>query len=134
MASSSAPVLAHGYSCVSCKKRKSRCNRQLPCSNCVQMSIECVPGTRASYPARRRPRKQAQRQSPAVETQTADPEEVEHAPAFGQKFAQNLWHGLGHEVGFIWAVMGIVNWESSSPESRLMGRPRAMMNHVPVTA
>jgi len=41
-------------SCQLCKKRKVRCDKEIPCSGCVRAGIECVPGTRASYRPRRR--------------------------------------------------------------------------------
>lgn len=47
-------------SCVTCRRRKVRCNKREPCSNCVKAGIECIfPGPG------RAPRKQ--RRSPDVE-------------------------------------------------------------------
>lgn len=38
-------------SCVTCRRRKVRCNRRHPCSNCVKAGIDCI------FPTRRAPRK-----------------------------------------------------------------------------
>ncbi|KAK1846338.1 hypothetical protein CCHR01_11004 [Colletotrichum chrysophilum] len=44
--------------CVTCQRRKIKCNRDLPCNNCIKSSTPCVPRTPA--PARgRRPYNQA---------------------------------------------------------------------------
>ncbi|CEJ56990.1 hypothetical protein PMG11_05700 [Penicillium brasilianum] len=42
------------YSCVVCHKRKVRCNREEPCSNCAKASVECI--YRPPAPPRRRKR------------------------------------------------------------------------------
>lgn len=109
---------AREYSCVSCKKRKTRCDRQSPCSKCLEMGIKCVPGVRAPYSRRKRS------QSDGRGTSTTLPRLGNGAqtaiPNFGQwvLFSQsdlssmlvrrrrriplnsdrNLWHGLSDEV------------------------------------
>ncbi|KAJ5377662.1 uncharacterized protein N7496_005071 [Penicillium cataractarum] len=42
------------YSCVVCHKRKVKCNREEPCSNCAKASVECI--YRPPAPPRRRKR------------------------------------------------------------------------------
>ncbi|KAH8809020.1 hypothetical protein F5884DRAFT_390978 [Xylogone sp. PMI_703] len=37
-----APPLTRGHSCLSCQKRKVRCNGQRPCSACIKSGRECV--------------------------------------------------------------------------------------------
>ncbi|QGA14545.1 hypothetical protein EYB26_002200 [Talaromyces marneffei] len=75
---------AREYSCVSCKKRKTRCDRQSPCSKCLELGTECVPGVRAPYSYRKRNRGRPDSlPRPANDTQTNTP-----------GFVQNLWHGL----------------------------------------
>lgn len=49
------PVPPLQHSCVICQRRKVKCNRQFPCSNCVKSRIECTPSIPA--PPRRRKRK-----------------------------------------------------------------------------
>jgi len=41
-------------SCQLCKRRKVRCDKEIPCWGCIRVGVECVPGTRASYRPRRR--------------------------------------------------------------------------------
>lgn len=42
------------YSCVLCKQRKVRCDKQNPCSSCVRNGVACVPGSRRPYKRRKR--------------------------------------------------------------------------------
>lgn len=42
------------FSCVVCHKRKVKCNREVPCSNCAKASVECI--YRPPPPPRRRKR------------------------------------------------------------------------------
>lgn len=37
-----APDTASSRSCVTCRRRKVRCNKRSPCSNCVKAGIDCV--------------------------------------------------------------------------------------------
>ncbi|KAJ5629161.1 hypothetical protein N7528_002818 [Penicillium herquei] len=48
---------ATARSCVTCRRRKVRCNKRSPCSNCVKASTECVfpPPGRAPRKSRRQP-------------------------------------------------------------------------------
>lgn len=41
--------------CVRCQKSKIKCDRTMPCSNCVKRNTQCVPGT-AIAPKQRRKR------------------------------------------------------------------------------
>ena len=41
-------------SCISCARRKVKCNRQVPCLNCIRSGVECVAGARANYRPRRK--------------------------------------------------------------------------------
>lgn len=34
--------ITRGHSCVSCQRRKVRCNGQKPCSSCTKTGVECV--------------------------------------------------------------------------------------------
>ncbi|KAJ5965306.1 hypothetical protein N7481_012020 [Penicillium waksmanii] len=47
-------ALSKSYSCVVCHKRKVKCDRQDPCSNCEKASVECI--YRPPPPPRRRKR------------------------------------------------------------------------------
>lgn len=47
-------ALSKLYSCVVCHKRKVKCDRQDPCSNCEKASVECI--YRPPPPPRRRKR------------------------------------------------------------------------------
>lgn len=44
--------VTRGHSCVSCQRRKVRCNGQKPCSTCIKTGLECV--TAAPSPLRQR--------------------------------------------------------------------------------
>ncbi|OJJ51716.1 hypothetical protein ASPZODRAFT_138786 [Penicilliopsis zonata CBS 506.65] len=46
---------AHSHSCTICQRRKVKCDRQEPCSNCARAGSECI--YRAPRPPRRRRRK-----------------------------------------------------------------------------
>lgn len=48
-----ATKLTRGHSCVSCQRRKVKCDKQKPCSNCTKTRIDCVQST----PLRRRRKK-----------------------------------------------------------------------------
>ncbi|KAJ5678830.1 hypothetical protein N7462_007074 [Penicillium macrosclerotiorum] len=51
------PDLASSRSCVTCRRRKVRCNKRSPCSNCTKASIECIfpPPGRAPRKSKRPP-------------------------------------------------------------------------------
>lgn len=51
-----APETASSRSCVTCRRRKVRCNKRSPCSNCLKAGIDCV-----FPPPGRAPRKSAKR-------------------------------------------------------------------------
>lgn len=36
------PELSSSRSCVTCRRRKVRCNKRSPCSNCVKGNVECI--------------------------------------------------------------------------------------------
>lgn len=36
------PDLSSSRSCVTCRRRKVRCNKRSPCSNCVKANIDCI--------------------------------------------------------------------------------------------
>ena len=40
--------------CVHCTRRKVKCDRKSPCSNCVKTGVQCVPATPAPRQRRRR--------------------------------------------------------------------------------
>ncbi|KAJ5157189.1 uncharacterized protein N7482_008289 [Penicillium canariense] len=56
-ASRPAPDIASSRSCVTCRRRKVRCNKRSPCSNCVKAGIDCVfpPPGRAPRRSKRPP-------------------------------------------------------------------------------
>ena|SRR3569833_128198 len=45
------------YSCVRCKERKIRCDRERPCRACARYGIDCVERSRAPYTSTRRRRR-----------------------------------------------------------------------------
>ncbi|KAJ5289450.1 uncharacterized protein N7443_009703, partial [Penicillium atrosanguineum] len=47
--------LQRALSCVSCQRRKIKCDRDLPCANCITSSIQCVPATVTQRRRRRLP-------------------------------------------------------------------------------
>ncbi|CAK7218404.1 hypothetical protein SCUCBS95973_003472 [Sporothrix curviconia] len=103
------------YSCLVCKQRKVRCNRQLPCSECVRTGVECVAVSRKPYAMRKRRRApedaaefpERPRALAASAPSTANPlreqQERERPEVRGSQsmqrsqamvFGQNLWAGL----------------------------------------
>jgi len=48
--------------CVRCQKRKIKCNRQFPCTNCNTSSVQCVPATLKPTPRTRRKRRFPERE------------------------------------------------------------------------
>lgn len=54
---STTPALsAAPYSCLACKQRKVRCDRQFPCAECIRMGVDCVAVSRKPYAPRKRRR------------------------------------------------------------------------------
>jgi hypothetical protein len=53
--SPSSPRPHKPLSCVSCARRKVKCDRQVPCVNCIKSGIDCIAGSRSNY----RPRQKA---------------------------------------------------------------------------
>src|SRR5271155_2813305 len=51
---STSPRPQKPLSCISCARRKVKCDRQVPCLNCIKSGVECVAGARANYRPRRR--------------------------------------------------------------------------------
>ena len=49
------PPIHQKYACRICASRKVKCNKLIPCSNCVKAQVDCVYGA----PTLRRPRKRA---------------------------------------------------------------------------
>lgn len=51
------PDLSSSRSCVTCRRRKVRCNKRTPCSNCVKANIDCIfpPPGRAPRKTKRPP-------------------------------------------------------------------------------
>lgn len=58
-------------SCVTCRRRKVRCDKQMPCSNCRRALIPCV------FPAPGRAPRQARPKDPNVASKTSSQREVE---------------------------------------------------------
>ncbi|KAI4245871.1 MAG: hypothetical protein LQ352_006500 [Teloschistes flavicans] len=54
-AETSAAQKPKSHACVSCQRRKIKCDRRDPCANCIKFRIDCI--FRAPAPPRRRPRK-----------------------------------------------------------------------------
>lgn len=52
-----APEIPSARSCITCRRRKVRCNKRSPCSNCVRAGIDCVfpPPGRAPRKSKRPP-------------------------------------------------------------------------------
>ncbi|KAG7149173.1 putative transcriptional regulatory protein like [Verticillium longisporum] len=55
LTSSGAPLL-NPRSCVTCRRRKVRCDKQMPCSNCRRASAQCVFPAPGRAPRRPKPR------------------------------------------------------------------------------
>ena len=49
-ASMSAPARRDRASCALCQRRKIKCDKELPCSNCVRSKAECQPMLRKRLP------------------------------------------------------------------------------------
>jgi hypothetical protein len=51
------PDIASARSCITCRRRKVRCNKRSPCSNCVKAGIDCIfpPPGRAPRKSKRPP-------------------------------------------------------------------------------
>lgn len=67
---SGAPVL-NPRSCVTCRRRKVRCDKQMPCSNCRRASIPCI------FPAPGRAPRQQRPRDPNAPPKTSSQREVE---------------------------------------------------------
>jgi hypothetical protein len=49
---------AKDLACADCQRRKKRCDKQSPCSNCVKHNVPCVPSSPAPPRKRRQPMKE----------------------------------------------------------------------------
>ncbi|SPJ72796.1 uncharacterized protein FTOL_02525 [Fusarium torulosum] len=67
---SNAPAL-NPRSCVTCRRRKVRCDKQMPCSNCRRAQIPCV------FPAPGRAPRQPRRKDPNAPTKNSSQREIE---------------------------------------------------------
>ncbi|KAK0390578.1 hypothetical protein NLU13_0082 [Sarocladium strictum] len=49
---------AKDLACADCQRRKKRCDKQSPCSNCVKHNVPCIPSSPAPPRKRRQPMKE----------------------------------------------------------------------------
>lgn len=59
-ASSSSKMSARTLSCALCQRRKIKCDRTVPCSNCIKANVVCTPSKPAPPRQRTRPRQDLQ--------------------------------------------------------------------------
>lgn len=52
-AQASSSKITRGHSCAECARRKVRCDKQKPCSNCVKANSSCIPSA-SQAPRRKR--------------------------------------------------------------------------------
>lgn len=56
--SSASRKAAKDLACADCQRRKKRCDKQSPCSNCIKHNVPCVPSSPAPPRKRRQPMKE----------------------------------------------------------------------------
>lgn len=115
---SSAGAVLNPRSCVTCRRRKVRCNKLYPCSNCQKAHIDCIfpaPGR-----APRRPRKppdgellaRLRRLEGVVHSLGVQVDDEDGEPSGNDKAASNSSAQVKHEPGVDTEVIGDVNTNS----------------------
>jgi len=119
-AGSTAGAVLNPRSCVTCRRRKVRCNKLYPCSNCQKAHIDCIfpaPGR-----APRRPRKppdgellaRLRRLEGVVHSLGVQVDDEEGEPSGNDKEGSSSGAQVKHEPGTDTEVIGDVNTSSLS--------------------